>query len=105
MVTWRSMSPLGPVVWLAVLAKSGATVGGNTWAARSAGDSAPISTIPSSTQFQRSAAPSGSTAGSSVEGRWMSAASSAPSATLSCSTGLPKYAWAAAEMPYEPRPK
>ena len=36
------------------------------------------------------AAPSGSTAGSSVDGRWISAASSAPSATVSCSTGLSK---------------
>ena len=69
LVTCRSISPLGPVVWLAVLAKSGATVGGNTCAARSAGDNAPISTMPSSTQFHRSAAPSGSTAGSSVDGR------------------------------------
>ena len=46
--------------------------------------------MPSSTQFQRIADASGSTAGSSTDGRWISAASSAPSDTVSCSTGLPK---------------
>ncbi len=43
----------------ASLAWSGGTVGGNTCAARSVGDSAPIVTMPSSTQFHRSAAPVG----------------------------------------------
>ena len=41
----------------------------------------------------------GTKAGSSEEGRRISAASSAPSETVSCSTGLSKYALAAAEIP------
>ena len=57
LVTCRSINPLGPVVWFCARAFSGATVGGNSWAARSFGDSAPISTMPSSTQFHRSFAP------------------------------------------------
>ena len=90
LVTCRSIKPLGPVVWFCVRARSADTVGGNTCAARSLGDRAPIVTMPSSTQFHRSAAPSGSTAGSSADGCCINAASSAPSATSSCSTGLPK---------------
>ncbi len=87
------------MVWFCERARSGGTVAGNTCAARSSGDSAPISTMPSSTQFQRAVAPSRLTAGSRADGRWISAASSAPSATLSCSTGLLKYALEAAAMP------
>ena len=90
LVTWRWISPLGPVVWFCARACSGGTVGGNSVLHGHSADSALVSTIPSSTQFHRSLAPSRSTAGSSVDGRWISAASSAPSATVSCSTGLPK---------------
>ena len=56
-------------------------------------------TIPSRTQFHRASAPSASTAGSSVDGRWMRAANNAPSETVSSSTGLSKYALDAAETP------
>ena len=51
--TCRSISPFGPVVWFWFWAWSGGTVGGKTCAARSVGDNAPISTMPSSTQFHR----------------------------------------------------
>ena len=63
---------------------------GKTCFSRSAGDSHPFSTMPSSTYPHRPRASSGCFCGSSRAGLRMTAASTAPSDTVSSLAGLPK---------------